>query len=171
MTDRPSDRSGTQNAYSDAASGKSVTGRPSLYTPELALDILSGMSVGKTLTEICQGEGMPNRATVYRWAEQDAAFRDALARARDAQAHAIAEGGFLRARDAKDAGLDRLAFDGAKWFAAKMAPKVYGEKLDLTAAVDIKDNRSADEIRASIIAMQARLGIKADGEPEGAPGA
>ena len=35
----------------------------------------------------------------------------------------------MRGRDAIDANLDRLAFDAGRWFASKMAPKLYGERM------------------------------------------
>lgn len=51
-----------------------------------------------------------------------------VARAREAQAHAIAEMALEEAVNAKDAGLARLAFDARRWFAGKMMPRTYGDR-------------------------------------------
>jgi hypothetical protein len=103
-------------------------GRPSSYTRETAATICARLSRGETLTAICEEPGMPDHSTVYRWLEAQSEFREEYARAREAQAHAIAEKAVRDAEAAEDAQLGRLRFDARKWFASKVAPKVYGEK-------------------------------------------
>lgn len=111
-------------------------GRPSTYTPELAAMILERMSEGEFVQEICAEEGMPHVGTLWRWREARPEFREAYARARLAQADAIAERGFLRAWNAKDAQIDRLAFDAAKWISAKLDPRNYGDKQVIAGDAD-----------------------------------
>jgi len=107
------------------------TGRPSSYTPELAAAICARMAGGETLTAICREPGMPCHSTVRLWAVEDRdGFSARYARAREAQAHAIAEGALDGARCATDAALGRLEFDARRWFAAKMLPRTYGEKAE-----------------------------------------
>lgn len=108
-----------------------MTGRPSTYSDEVAAAICERLAVGETLTAICKADDMPHASTVYRWLEAHEAFREMYARARDQQAHAIAEKAVRDAETADDAQLGRLAFDARKWFAAKVAPRVYGEKQQL----------------------------------------
>jgi hypothetical protein len=41
------------------------------YTTELADTILAGLMDGRTLLDICRGDGLPRAATVRRWVEDD----------------------------------------------------------------------------------------------------
>lgn len=109
-------------------------GRPSLYTPELGETICTRLAEGESLRAICSDSEMPSRETVRRWLEADEAFRVQYARARDEQAHSIAEAALNDALSAPDAALGRLAFDARRWFAGKLLPKVYGDKVEHTGA-------------------------------------
>jgi hypothetical protein len=108
---------------------KAKTGRPSSYTMATAITICDRLSQGETLTAICADKAMPSSSMVYRWLEAHQEFREAYARARELQAHAIADAAVTEALEAEDAALGRLAFDARKWFASKVAPKVYGDKI------------------------------------------
>lgn len=110
--------------------GTAERGRPSIYAPELAEKILYRMSQGESLRAICRDEGMPNECTVRTWALNDReGFFSHYEKARALQAHAVADKSYQDALEAKDAGLGRLAFDAGKWFAGKLLPKVYGDKV------------------------------------------
>lgn len=113
-----------------------VAGRPSRYNHELAMAICSRMAEGELLALIVKPASMPNRATIYRWTEQNPEFRSLFTRAREQQAHAVAEKGVLMALDAtpENAQAKRVQFDGYKWFASKLLPKVYGDKMLHTGA-------------------------------------
>lgn len=108
------------------------TGRPSAYRADVADKILRRMAAGETLTAICRDRGMPAHSTVRLWAVEDReGFSARYARAREAQAHALAEAALDEALTATgDAQLARLRFDAARWFAAKMLPRVYGERAE-----------------------------------------
>jgi hypothetical protein len=87
------------------------------------------MADGETLAAICEAPGMPHANTVRGWAVHDVdGFSVVFARAREAQAHAIAEKALIGAQTDEDAQLGRLRFDARRWFASKMLPKTYGEK-------------------------------------------
>ena len=103
-------------------------GRPSDYSLETASAICARLADGESLTAICRDEGMPHRATVFRWLEAHPDFRDNYVRARERQAHVMAEMAVEDAVKATDAQLGRLAYDARKWFAGRLLPKVYGEK-------------------------------------------
>ena len=64
-------------------------GRPSSYTDEVADAICERIADGQSLRSICEIEGMPNKATVFRWLTVNEAFRDQYARARETQADTI----------------------------------------------------------------------------------
>ena len=89
------------------------------------------ISQGETVEQVCAEIGVASR-TVREWALEDA-FAPLYARAREAQAHAVAEQALTVAASAygkssEDIAATRLEVDTRKWFAAKLAPKHYGER-------------------------------------------
>jgi uncharacterized transporter YbjL len=88
---------------------------------------------------------------VFRWLESNETFREQYARAREAQADTLADeileisddgSNDWMTRAGKDQELawqlngehvqrSRLRVDSRKWFASKVAPKKYGDKLEL----------------------------------------
>ena len=123
--------------------------RPSAFTQKIGDLICEQLSDGISLREICSAANMPNRSTVFRWLAANALFRDQYARAREAQADAIFDE-ILHIADtpqtgqktvSKATGMEvteadmiehrRLQVDARKWIAGKLAPKKYGEKLDV----------------------------------------
>ena len=119
-----------------------------MYDEAAATRICEEISSGRSLRSICADEGMPDKATVFRWLAAHEGFRDQYARAREAQADAMLEDILEIADDGlNDSYTDenghertnqdviarsRLRVDARKWAMSKMAPKKYGEKLDLT---------------------------------------
>lgn len=58
-------------------------GRPTMFNPEIAAEILKKLTDGATLTSICKAENMPRPATVsYDWTGRYPEFAEAYARAR-----------------------------------------------------------------------------------------
>lgn len=110
-------------------------GRPSSYSDETADLICERMCEGESLRKICAEPGMPTRAAVCRWLgdEKNERFRDQYARAREAQADKYADELVDIADEGKseDANIIRLRMDARKWAASKLAPKKYGERVDL----------------------------------------
>jgi hypothetical protein len=123
-------------------------GRPSLFTPALAEAICDRLADGESLRTICRDAAMPYRATVRDWLARDPAFAAQYARARSEQAHALAELAVEIVLSATDPQKDRLAFDALRWYAGKLAPKVYGERLEVeqtTRAVVSDEPMTLDE--------------------------
>jgi len=136
--------------------------RPSSFTTKTADIICQRISDGQSLREICRNDDMPDKATVMRWLgnEKQSAFRDQYARARDAQVDHFAEEILEISDDGSNDWMERklpngeatevinhehiarskLRVDARKWLMSKMAPKKYGDKLDLehSGAVEIK---------------------------------
>lgn len=127
-----------------------MTGRPSDYSDEIAATICSRLAEGESLRAICLSDNMPSKTSVFRWLAINEPFRDQYARAREAQADhlvdeilAISDDGtndWMERKDAEgeNAGWQingehvqrsRLRVDSRKWFASKVAPKKYGEKI------------------------------------------
>lgn len=125
-------------------------GRPSKYTLEIAEAICERLAAGESLNAICKDEGLPAEPTVRRWALDDVeGFAAKYTRAREQQADALAEE-IITIADADPATLlqggegdtrividsaavahQRLRVDARKWFASKVAPKKYGDKVDV----------------------------------------
>jgi len=133
-------------------------GRPSDYEQVIADIICEHIADGVSLREICRGEDMPNKATVFRWLAAHAEFRDQYARAREAQADTLADELLDIADDGDNDWMERKGEDGQslgwkengeaiqrsklrvdtrKWIASKLKPKKYGEKLAVGGADDL----------------------------------
>ncbi len=128
-------------------------GRPTKYTKALAGIVCERLAGGESLRAVCRDETMPDKATVLRWLGDDdkAEFRDQYARAREAQAEAIADeileiaddstNDFMERKradgpsetvlNAEHVQRSRLRVDTRKWLLAKLQPKKYGDRLDL----------------------------------------
>ncbi|MCU1141592.1 MULTISPECIES: terminase small subunit-like protein [Stenotrophomonas] len=140
--------------------------RPSKYSQQLADAICDLLVDGKSLRTICSTAKMPSRSTVIRWLAENEAFRNHYARARELQADTLAEEildiadkavlGERLKKDGKGKVLERqtgdmverskLMIDARKWYAGKLQPKKYGERVALDHGV--QDNL-ADQLRAA----------------------
>ena len=112
--------------------------RKSIYTDELAAAICERIANGESLRAICRDDDMPNNATVMRWLMFDdvPVFREQYARAREAQADALADMmlDVALVSSSESAQSDRVKVDVYKWRAGKLKPKVYGDKLGIGQA-------------------------------------
>jgi hypothetical protein len=109
-------------------------GRPTNYTEELAAQVCNRLSDGEPLTKICSDAGMPTRATVCNWRHAHPDFFAKYARAREDAADIWAERALQAALDADPvtAVANRLKFDGLRWYAGKLGPRQYGDKIQHT---------------------------------------
>lgn len=138
--------------------------RQTEFKQTIADEICERIADGESLRKICESEDMPAKTTVFRWLadERFAAFRDQYARAREAQADVffeeiidIADDGSNDTYQKDGAELtnhdviarSRLRVDARKWAASKLAPKKYGEKLDLEHSGGVK----VEQIRRTIV--------------------
>ena len=131
--------------------------------------LLAQIETGKSMREVCRMDGMPDHGTVIRWMRDDAALATKYARARMAQADTL----FDRMEEVEesvsngtmDSHAARVVLDSMRWRASKLAPKVYGDRLD----VQVSDTRIS--ITGALQAAQARLVDVVDVTPrEGAGG-
>lgn len=125
--------------------------RPSTFNQKIADEICERLADGESLRKICLDERMPGRRTVLDWLDDDAHlnFRAKYARAREAQADLLAEE-IVQIADTPQIGTKsvskatgteitegdmiehrRLQVLARQWYAAKLAPKKYGDKVDL----------------------------------------
>jgi hypothetical protein len=119
-----------------------------MYTQEVADAICEHLADGLSLREICRMDGMPGRATVFRWLGENEAFRDQYARAKAEGLEALAEdildisdnatNDWMRRNGgdgdpgwvANGEGIQRsrLRVDSRKWLLSKLVPKKYGDR-------------------------------------------
>jgi hypothetical protein len=104
---------------------------------ETLAEVFRQLAEGKTLIEICAEKGMPSKATIYRMVEESPQLRDDYARARSKQADTFAEMIVAESRTSTDAQLGRLRMDALKWAASKIAPKKYGDKVEVEHAGEV----------------------------------
>ena len=112
-------------------------GRPSIYTPEIAAEICRRMEAGESLRSICRSEDMPDEATVRLWARENReGFSAQYAMASETRMDCLADEILEIADNASSADVPaaRLRVDTRKWLMSKIAPKRFGDKVDLTHA-------------------------------------
>lgn len=122
---------------------------------EIQEKLLAEIQTGRSLRQVCTDEGMPHFTTVLRWVAADGQFASKYARARTAQADTL----FDRmeaveeavAAGTMDSHAARVVLDSMRWRASKLAPKVYGDRLD----VQVSDTRIS--ISGALAAAQSRL--------------
>lgn len=128
-------------------------GRPTSYTQELADKICEELATGYSLRTVTKDLKLPSMETVFRWIRTHPEFREQYIRAKQEAADAMAE----ELLDISDDGTNdfmeddyhkgrtpgytingeniqrsKLRVDTRKWLMAKMKPRVYGDKLDMT---------------------------------------
>jgi methionine synthase II (cobalamin-independent) len=110
-------------------------GRPTIYSQEIADEICNRLAHGETLrTIIASSPHLPSRTTIYRWNADNEDFRNQYTKARAEQADYYAELIVDESYSSHDAGIGRLRVDALKWAASKMAPKKYGDKIEIDTA-------------------------------------
>lgn len=138
-------------------------GRPSAYTQDIADLICDEIGKGRAVRDICvdraaKFDSIPNERTIYRWLDTNDEFRQQYARARETQADGKFEDAWGIARDAtpETVQVARLQIDTIKWQTSKLAPKKYGEKLELehSGHIDMDPESRRAEI-ARLIAKRA----------------
>lgn len=114
------------------------TGRPSMFSPDVANTICMEIMAGKGLREVCAMEGMPGTSTVYSWLREHPEFQDAYARAREIQADVLADEVVEIADTEPDPNRARVMIDARKWLAGKLRPKKYGDRVGIDHTVENK---------------------------------
>lgn len=116
---------------------------------------IDGLSVRK----VSELKGFPALSTIFLWLTKDDAFSEQYARACEARADKMADE-ILTICDATEEDIitdpetgnpitnhnviqrDRLRVDTRKWLLSKLAPKKYGDKVDVTSGGDKIQNIS-----------------------------
>jgi len=146
-------------------------GRPSSYTPETAAKICALIAEGKSQREIIKMPRMPSQSTMDRWRDEYADFRVQYARARERQADYFAE----EIREIADAPVTakmranpmvlraemeqrRQKIDAYKWTAAKLAPKTYGDRVQVDS--DPIKSLSDEQLHARLQQLMQKAAVR-----------
>lgn len=136
------------------------TGRPTIFTQELADVICELLAMGWSMRKVVEqgeeetGVQMPAIRTIFKWLRENESFMHQYARAKEEAVEAemelandIAEDGrndWMEIQDKNGTVVgwrvngeavqrSKLRVDLIKWKASKLKPRKYGEKLDLTS--------------------------------------
>ena len=101
------------------------------FNQDTAKHICDLIESGMTLNAICQLPDVPSIPTVYKWLDNQPEFFQNYARARQKQADTFADMVMTEAFNSHDAQIGRLRIDALKWTASKLAPKKYGDKVEV----------------------------------------
>lgn len=139
---------------------KNKIGAPSKYSKQIGDEICKTIATTKHgLRKLCKDNPhWPNKKTIYEWAFDNSEFRDQYARAKAFQIEWLVESALEIAEDgSNDTYVDdngnercnnewiarsRLRVDTIKWLSSKLAPKIYGDKLETNQNVTINDKVS-----------------------------
>ena len=158
-------------------------GAPHGYTKKIGDEILFRMSEGESLRKICKDDHMPNRSSVHKWVidggKHDASkdlksFSNQYPQAqmmqafhmvdemeeiadddeRDWEAVKDSDGNVIGVKvDGEHVQRSKLRIDTRKWMAAKMLPKVFGDK---TAIVGGSQDDEPVKVQSEISRSDAR---------------
>ena len=147
--------------------------RPSDYTVEVADLICERIANGESLRKICAEESMPGKSTVFRWLTEHTDFGTKYAYAREEQAdlyaesiveisdeaevQAIYQGEEVRLDLSSSAvARNRLRVDARKWYASKLAPKKFGDKVEQVLSGELTVTSQTKEQRDAAVAAASR---------------
>ena len=143
-----------KNLVNTASRPAGRKGAPTIKTPAILEAILAGISLGKSARTMCIEVGISQRV-LWNWLANDQELMRNYLRAKELCVDAYAEEIIEISDDGtRDTYLDekgrevvnrdviaraQLRIDARKWYAARLAPKKYGDKLPVThEATDAK---------------------------------
>lgn len=141
-----------QTMPKQGSTGSQQLGRPTLLNQQVIDAICEHIEQGKSLRSFCKQEDAPAMSTVTKWLRENRAFSaqyaDARARGMDAHAEEILAIADDNTQDEEEVETEngvivrvnhdvinraKLRIDTRKWLMSKLAPKKYGDKLDVTS--------------------------------------
>ncbi|HEX4371997.1 MAG TPA: hypothetical protein VHZ50_01710 [Puia sp.] len=129
---------------------KNKVGSPLTYTPELGEEICITISTtSEGLETLCKlNPHWPNPNTIYEWRLKLKEFGEMYTKAKKSQVEVLVDEILAIADDnsqdyitndegklvynSEHVNRSRLRIDTRKWFAAKLAPRIYGDKVENT---------------------------------------
>lgn len=132
------------------------------------------------MREICRQDEMPDKSTVMRWLHAHEDFRDQYARAKEIGIEALAEDILDIADDASNDWMERhdsegantgwqfngeaarrsqIRIDSRKWLLSKLAPKKYGDKLEVKQDTTVTHKTEFSDADLEAIAAGGSAGV------------
>jgi hypothetical protein len=148
-------------------------GRPPYWTADLKAAaqeaICTGIEQGHGLERICAADGLPSTSLVRVWLTEDEAFQAQYARAREVKAELYAR----QIMEIADSPVEptgdgavkgemerrRQQIDARKWTASKLAPKVYGDRVQVDSDVTVR--MSDDQLERRLAQLLGKTGAGA----------
>jgi hypothetical protein len=136
-------------------------GRPSSYNEEIAQEICDAVADSPMMLEdLCDmHDHWPSAHTIYKWRRRNLDFAQRYAIAKQNQIEVLVSHAFRIARDRSNDFVEdskgnlhantprvqgmRSEIDTIKWLAGKLAPKLYGERIEKNVGEDGKSLLSA----------------------------
>lgn len=161
-------------------------GRPSTYRPATAELICMRLADGELLTDICRTPGIPTRQAIHRWRLRIPAFDALYMRAREIGMESMSDETLAIADDdtldtnpdgtANHAAVNRarLQVDTRKFMLAKLAPKVYGDRVqhehsgEVAHVIEMSDRERMRRL-ASFMLEDQRAGVTVEGQATALP--
>ncbi len=98
--------------------------------------ICEQIALGKSLRSICKDKEMPSLKSVVKWLNEDKNFQDKYSVARENRGDLYGEMINDIALEVLTGKIDwqraRVTIDALKWTSARMSPKKYGDRQDIT---------------------------------------
>ena len=109
---------------------------PTKKTPQMLNKICEQIALGKSLRSICKDKEMPSLKSVVKLLNEDTDFQDKYSVARENRGDLYGEMINDIALEVLTGKLDwqraRVTIDALKWTSARMSPKKYGDRQDIT---------------------------------------
>jgi hypothetical protein len=137
---------------------------PEFDRPTTVETICERLARGEALAAICRSRRMPTTRTFLRWAADDEAVAAEYSRALEARAEwAVAEHERIRrtAVDKESAAAARVQLSALEWQMSKMAPKRYGDRIDLNVDHSFDLAAALTKGRERVLEANARFGLPA----------
>lgn len=126
------------------------TGRPTLFSPELADEICRRLAEGTPFSTICRDEGMPAFSTLWRWEKAHPEFRAQVQEALETGTHFIASECLRIADDIEmDVPNRKLMIDTRIRLIGKWNRRGYGDKLEIDHRREL-ESMSDEELQEQI---------------------
>lgn len=160
-------------------SGKQVKPGTSIFTPALFTLICQRISEGESLRQVCSDPDMPSKSTVMRWLREKPELQDQYAIARDELLDHWAEdiisiaddssmdtmegtnkhGDVVEVANHANVQRDRLRVQARQWLLSKLAPKKYGDRVDVEHSGEVGHVHRVDVTTLSAREKMRRLAL------------
>jgi hypothetical protein len=144
------------------------------YTEAIADEICERLINGESLETILNRDDMPSRMAMLRWRDKYPEFAVRYTRAREDGADRICEKALADVNapiTPEMAQVARLRFDAAKWYASKVAPRTWGDKVEIESRsvnVNLEAYTDKDRVRA-FAGLLARVKCDPESGGDGSP--